>query len=159
MHFNFTENDTHWIHLALDLAEQAKAQNEVPVGAVIVKDNQLIGQGYNCPIQRCDPSAHAEILAMREAGKQLGNYRLIDTTLYVTLEPCAMCVGAILHARIHRLVFATPDPKTGAVMSASQLLSADYHNHRVCVEHGVLQAKAREQLQSFFKKKRNSSDL
>ena len=146
--------DHHWMQLALDLAEKAKQQNEVPVGAVIVKDNQLIAQGHNSPISRCDPSAHAEIIAMREAGKLLNNYRLINTTLYVTLEPCAMCVGAMLHARIQRLIFATPDPKTGAVISVNKLLTADYHNHRIEVDYGILQDPAREQLQRFFRERR-----
>ena len=124
------------------------------VGAVIVRDQHCIGQGHNCPIKACDPSAHAEINALREAGNTVQNYRLTNSTLYVTLEPCAMCVGAMLHARIARLVFATCDLKTGAISSAISLLNAPYHNHRITVEHGLLADVASEQLKNFFKRRR-----
>jgi len=128
----------------------------VPVGAILVKDNQLIAEAWNQPIQSNDPSAHAEINVMRKAGQLLNNYRLIDTTLYVTLEPCSMCVGAIIHARIKRLVFGAYDPKTGAAGSAIELIQSDKHNHRVELVPGVMEEECREVLQAFFRKKRSS---
>jgi len=147
-------NDEYWMQRALQLAQQAEAQDEVPVGALIVKDDQLIAEGWNRPIQSCDASAHAEIIAMRNAGQALHNYRLIDTTLYVTLEPCPMCVGAMIHARIKRLVFAAYDPKTGAAGSVFDLIHAAEHNHRIEVTGGVLEAAGRELLQAFFRRRR-----
>ena len=150
----WSDKDQYWMQQALALAETAEALGEVPVGAVLVKNGQLLGQGHNNPIQAHDPSAHAEISALRMAGCAIGNYRLTGSTLYVTLEPCAMCVGAILHARIARLVFATPDPKTGAVCSAISLLNAPYHNHRMTVEKGLLADVASRQLKQFFKQRR-----
>lgn len=139
---------------ALALAKTAEAADEVPVGAVLVYNAESIGEGYNSPIKTCDPTSHAEINALREAGVHLKNYRLTGSTLYVTLEPCAMCVTAMIHARVSRLVFATPDPKTGAVISAISLLNADYHNHRIQVAYGILASEASEQLKSFFQKRR-----
>lgn len=139
---------------ALELAARAEAEGEVPVGAVIVKDNQLIAEGWNHPIQSNDPSAHAEMMVMRAAGQILNNYRLIDTTLYVTLEPCAMCVGAMVHARIKRLVFGAYDPKTGAAGSALALIQSDVHNHRIEVTAGVMEAECRDSLQAFFRDRR-----
>ena len=133
---HWSDEDHHWMQQALQLADRAQALGEVPVGAVLVQADNCIGQGHNCPIQRQDPTAHAEINALREAGASTGNYRLTNSTLYVTLEPCAMCVGAMIHARITRLVFAAAEPKTGAVCSATPLLDAPYHNHRIQVEQG-----------------------
>ena len=149
-------NDEYWMQKALELARKAEAEDEVPVGALIVKDNQLIAEAWNQPIQSNDPSAHAEINAMRKAGQALNNYRLIDTTLYVTLEPCSMCVGAMIHARIKRLVFGAYDPKTGAAGSAIELIQSDKHNHRVEVVAGIMEKECREVLQAFFRKKRLS---
>jgi tRNA(adenine34) deaminase len=146
--------DEYWMQRALQLAQQAEAEDEVPVGALIVRHNELIAEGWNRPIQSCDASAHAEINAMRDAGQALHNYRLIDTTLYVTLEPCAMCVGAMIHARIKRLVFAAYDPKTGAAGSVFDLVHAAEHNHRIEVTGGVLEAESRQLLQAFFQRKR-----
>jgi len=149
-------DDEYWMQKALELARKAEAEDEVPVGAILVKDNQLIAEAWNQPIQSNDPSAHAEINVMRKAGQLLNNYRLIDTTLYVTLEPCSMCVGAIIHARIKRLVFGAYDPKTGAAGSAIELIQSDKHNHRVELVPGVMEEECREVLQAFFRKKRSS---
>jgi tRNA(adenine34) deaminase len=127
---------------ALALAELAYARDEVPVGAVLVHDDIIIGESYNQPITLHDPSAHAEILAIRAAAKAIKNYRLINTTLYVTLEPCVMCIGAMIHARIQRLVFAATDPKTGAVCSVTPLLDAPFFNHSVKWEQGPYAAQS-----------------
>jgi len=139
---------------ALGLAECAMQQQEVPVGAVVVVDGSVIGKGWNQPIANHDPSAHAEIMAMREAAKTLGNYRLVDATLYVTLEPCVMCAGAILHARIKNLVFGAYDPKTGAAGSVFDVLSDARHNHTVEVLGGVLEKQSADLLQKFFRQRR-----
>jgi len=152
-------NDEHWMQQALRLAEKAEQQGEVPVGAIIVKDNQLIAEGWNQPVQSHDPSAHAEMQAMRAAGKVLNNYRLVDTTLYVSLEPCSMCVGAMVHARVKRVVFAAYDAKTGACGSATNLADAAHHNHKIEVSGGVLEAQSRERLQNFFRKKRAAKNI
>ena len=149
-------DDEYWMQKALELAHKAQAEDEVPVGAIIVKDNQLIAEAWNQPIQSHDPSAHAEINAMRKAGQALNNYRLIDTTLYVTLEPCSMCVGAMIHARIKRLVFGAYDLKTGAAGSAIELIQSDKHNHRVELMPGVMEEECKEVLQRFFRMKRLS---
>lgn len=146
--------DQYWMQRALEQARKAADVNEVPVGAVIVKDNQLIAEGWNHPILLHDPSAHAEMVALRRAGEVLNNYRLLDTTLYVTLEPCVMCVGAIIHARVKRVVYGASDPKTGAAGSAFDLLQSEKHNHRIDVTGGVLEAECREVLQDFFRQKR-----
>ena len=146
--------DQYWVQQALNLARKAAEADEVPVGAVIVKDNQLIAEGWNHPIQLHDPSAHAEMIALRQAGIALNNYRLLDTTLYVTLEPCVMCVGAMIHARIGRVVFGAYDAKTGAAGSMFDLLQSEKHNHKVDVTGGVLEAQCRDVLQEFFKRKR-----
>lgn len=139
---------------ALSLAEHAMSQDEVPVGAVLVVDDKVIGKGWNQPISNHDPSAHAEIMALRDAASTLGNYRLVNSTLYVTLEPCVMCVGAILHARVKKLVFGAFDPKTGAAGSVFDVLGDAMHNHRVEVQGGVLQEQSAELLQSFFRQRR-----
>ena len=148
--------DEYWMQKALELARKAQAEDEVPVGALIVKDDQLIAEGFNQPIKSNDPSAHAEMLALRHAGQALNNYRLIDTTMYVTLEPCSMCVGAMIHARVKRLVFGAFDLKTGAAGSAINLIGDGVHNHRIEVLGGVLEGECRELLQGFFRGKRSS---
>jgi len=149
-----TKNIEHWMHEALALAEYAKNQQEVPVGAVVVLDNKVIGKGWNQPISNNDPSAHAEIMALREAANSIGNYRITESTLYVTLEPCVMCVGAILHARVKRLVFGAYDPKTGAAGTVFDVLADTRHNHRVEVSGGVLEDQCAELLQTFFQQRR-----
>lgn len=147
-------DDEHWMSEALGLARQAQTAGEVPVGAVVVYQEQIIGQGYNRSITERDPSAHAEVVAMRAAARHLDNYRLSDTTLYVTLEPCVMCVGAMLHARIRRLVFGARDPKTGAVGSVFDLLADSRHNHAVEVTGGVLESECSQLLRDFFRDRR-----
>mgnify|MGYP001557513253 CR=1 FL=1 len=139
---------------AITLAAKAEALGEVPVGAVIVKDGAIVGEGFNQPITACDPTAHAEIIALRQAANNVQNYRLIDSTIYVTLEPCTMCVGALVHARIARLVFGTTEPKAGAVVSKSQLLDNDYFNHRVDYSNGLLAVQCQHQLSNFFAMRR-----
>ncbi len=139
---------------ALDLAYRAEAESEVPVGAVVVMNDRCLGEGWNTSVNLNDPTAHAEIIALREAGNQLQNYRLVDTTLYVTLEPCAMCVGAIIHARIERLVFGALDSKRGAVCSATHLIDADFFNHKVNWAGGILAVPCAGVLQHFFRNKR-----
>ena len=148
------ERDIAWMRRALELAARAEEEGEVPVGAVLVRDGEIIGEGWNRNIGDANPSAHAEIVAMRAAGKAVKNYRLPDSTLYVTLEPCAMCVGAMIHARIARLVFAASDPKTGAMGGAYDLQSVHAHNHVIEVTGGVLGEEAADQLRSFFRKRR-----
>ncbi|WP_020484441.1 tRNA adenosine(34) deaminase TadA [Methylomonas sp. MK1] len=149
--------DEEWLRHAIRLAQRAESQGEVPVGAVLVHNNRCITEGWNQPIQNNDPTAHAEIVALRKAGQALNNYRLIDTTLYVTLEPCVMCMGAIAHARIKRLVFGAYDPKRGAVCHALQLSDAAFLNHSVEWTGGILEADCAELLSDFFKAKRNQS--
>jgi tRNA(adenine34) deaminase len=144
----------HWMQHALQLAQKAADEDEVPVGAIIVKDNEVIAEGWNQPIQNHDPSAHAEMMAIRNAGQVLKNYRLIDTTLYVTLEPCSMCVGAMIHARVGRLVFGASDLKTGATGSAVNLIHDSIHNHKIEVIGGVMENECKQLLQMFFKLKR-----
>jgi tRNA(adenine34) deaminase len=148
------EQDIHWMHKALELARKAELAGEVPVGAVLVKDNQLIAEGWNQPITSRDATSHAEIVAMRAAGQQLDNYRLIDTTMYVTLEPCSMCVGAMIHARVSKLVYGAAEPRTGALGGAFDLLSANQHNHDFEVVSGVLAEDSRTLLQNFFQSRR-----
>jgi len=139
---------------AIRLAQRAEQQGEVPIGAVIVKDDQCIAEGWNMPIANHDPTAHAEIIAVRKAGIALENYRLCDATLYVTLEPCVMCMGAISHARIKRLVFGAFDPKRGAVCNALSLSDASFLNHRVNWTGGVLEEECGELLKDFFRARR-----
>jgi tRNA(adenine34) deaminase len=146
--------DSHWMRLALDQAHLAAQEGEVPVGAVVVKDGQLIASGRNAPIAAHDPSAHAEILAMRAAASVLGNYRLDGCELFVTLEPCAMCSGAMLHARLKRVVFGATDPRTGAAGSVINVFAHSQLNHQTQVQGGVLAAEAALQLQAFFKPRR-----
>jgi len=148
------KNDQFWMARALDLARQAEQQGEVPVGAVIVRDDELLGEGWNQPISSHDPTAHAEIQAIRNASNNIGNYRLTDTTLYVTLEPCIMCAGAIIHSRIKRVVYATKEPKTGAVGSCFDIFNTQQLNHFVHCEHGVLAEESSELLSEFFRSRR-----
>lgn len=150
-------NDMTFMQIALSLAEEAGKNGEVPVGAIVVKDGIVIGRGSNAPITQHDPSAHAEIQAMRDAAKQLGNYRLVDCTLYVTLEPCAMCAGAIQHARIARLVFGASDPKTGACGSVVNLMAEEKLNHHTEVTGGILATECGGLLSQFFAVRRKSS--
>lgn len=147
-------NEADLMRIALDLAEQASAAGEVPVGAVVVKDGEIVGRGFNHPISAHDPSAHAEIAALREAAQRLGNYRLGGCELYVTLEPCVMCAGAILHARIARLVYGARDPKTGACGSVANPFAETRLNHHTSVTGGLLGAEASALLQRFFAARR-----
>ncbi|MEM7402013.1 MAG: tRNA adenosine(34) deaminase TadA [Pseudomonadota bacterium] len=148
------DDDRKWMHQAFALAKRARDQEEVPVGALVVLNNNIIGKGWNQSIMNNDPTAHAEIVALRDAAKTVGNYRLIDTTLYVTLEPCLMCVGAMLHARIKKLVFGAYDPKTGAAGSVFDLLTDPSHNHAVEVQGGLLEEESAKLLQNFFQARR-----
>ena len=143
---------------ALELAHKAEAAGEVPVGALIVLNGELVAEGWNQPISSSDPTAHAEIIALRAAGQKLDNYRLLDAELYVTLEPCPMCVGAMLHARIKRVIYAATDPKTGALGGAYDLLNSVSHNHSFEVTKGVLEEQSREILQGFFRNRRKSNE-
>jgi len=148
-------DDARWMRRALQVAELGKArEDEVPVGAVIVRDGVNLAEGWNRNITLRDATAHAEIVAMRRAGRKLANHRLTGCTLYVTLEPCAMCAMAMVHARIARVVFAAADPKTGAAGSVFDLLGSDRHNHRVRVLGGVLAAEAGDLLRDYFRAKR-----
>ena len=151
-----TRDDEKWMRHALTLAERAQREfDEIPVGAVLVgADGAVLGEGWNLNIANHDPSAHAEIVAMRAAGARLGNHRLVGCTLYVTLEPCAMCAMALVHARIARLVYAATDPKTGACGSVFDLLGDARHNHRVDVTAGVLAQEASMRLSNYFRAKR-----
>lgn len=148
------EADAHWMTEALRLAGEAARMGEVPVGAVVVCDGRIVGRGCNAPIGRRDPTAHAEIQAMREAAKALGNYRLVGSSIYVTLEPCAMCAGAIMHARLARVVFGARDPKTGACGSVVDLFAERKLNHHTTVRGGVLEADCRGLLSAFFRSRR-----
>ena len=139
---------------ALELARKAEAVGEVPVGAVIVKDDEIIAEGWNKPISSNDATSHAEIMAMREAGEKLSNYRLLDTTVYVTLEPCSMCVGAMIHARVSKVIYAASEPRTGALGGAFNLLEANQHNHIFEVESGLMAEESRALLQNFFQSRR-----
>lgn len=150
-----TETDHRWMAHALELARHAEARDgEVPVGAVLVLDGEIIGEGWNRNIATSDPTAHAEILSLRDAGRRLGNYRHPGAELYVTLEPCAMCAGAIVHARLARLIFAARDPKTGAAGSVFDVLQHERHNHRVALTEGILAEEASELLKVFFRSRR-----
>jgi len=152
-----TLTDEQWMRHAFRLAQRAEDYGEVPVGAVLVKENRVIAEGWNSPILLNDPTAHAEVMALREACLSIRNYRLVDTTLYVTLEPCVMCMGAISHARVKRLVFGAFDPRRGAVCSVLQLSDAVFLNHRIEWLGGVLEADCSELLKVFFQGKRKKS--
>ncbi|MCK5263462.1 MAG: tRNA adenosine(34) deaminase TadA [Gammaproteobacteria bacterium] len=147
-------NDEYWMRHALKLAEKAESLGEVPVGAVIVKDDEILAEGWNQPILSNDATAHAEIMVLRAAGEMLNNYRITDAELFVTLEPCSMCVGALIHARIKRVVFAASEPRTGALGGAFNLLESNDHNHIFDVDSGVLADESRNLIQTFFKIRR-----
>jgi len=149
-----SEPDDAFMREALALAGEAAAQGEVPVGAVVVKDGEIVGRGYNRPIGARDPTAHAEIVALREAAARLGNYRLTGCELFVTLEPCCMCVGAMLHARLARVVFGAADPKTGACGGAVALSAQAKLNHQTAFEGGILAAECGALLKRFFAERR-----
>lgn len=150
--------DVHWMQHAIALARCAEVEGEVPVGAVVVRDGQVLGEGWNRPITEQDPTAHAEIVALRAAARQLGNYRLAGTTLYVTLEPCLMCTGAMVHARVERVVFGAYDPKRGAAGSQFDVFSLPGLNHCVMTEGGVLEDVCAQLLQEFFRRRRDGQD-
>ena len=152
-----TEVDEHWMRQALAAAQEARSCGEVPVGTCVVHDNQLIAVAGNRTRTDCDPTAHAEIVALREAAQKLGNYRLTGVDVYSTIEPCAMCAGAILHARIARVVFGARDPKTGACGSVVDLFAEPRLNHHATVTRGVLAAESGELLSAFFGARRESS--
>jgi tRNA(Arg) A34 adenosine deaminase TadA len=154
-----TSRDEYFMQCALALAKQAQAAGEVPVGAVIVLNDEIIAQGANCPISTHDPSAHAEIMAIRKAAEKIENYRLIDTTLYVTLEPCMMCAGAMVHARVKRLVFGAADPRTGVASSRLNAFDQPFLNHQIEYSGGVLAAECGAILSAFFKARRNKDSL
>lgn len=150
-------SDRHWMQYALNLAAQAKEQGEVPVGAVLVKEDQIVGVGFNCPIATKDPTSHAEIQAIRSAAKVLDNYRLVGTTLYVTLEPCPMCAGAIVHARVARVVYGASDPRAGACGSVLNIIQNPLLNHRPSLTQGILATECSELLTDFFKLRRKEA--
>jgi tRNA(adenine34) deaminase len=148
------DQDILWMQHAILLAKIAEKNAEVSIGAVLICDNEVIGEGFNQPISQCDPSAHAEIIALRQGAKKLNNYRLPYTTLYVTLEPCIMCLGALVHARVHRVVFGAYDQRAGAVQSAIQMGTTDKLNHRVIYRGGLLREQCAQLLSDFFKQRR-----
>jgi len=151
----FSSADDIFMQRALELARDAYVQHEeIPVGALVVLDEKIIGEGWNQTISTHDPSAHAEMVALRAAGQTMANYRLPGATLYVTLEPCAMCAGALVHARVARVVFAAEDPKTGAAGSVFDTLVSPRHNHRIAVESGLRAQEAGELLREFFRQRR-----
>lgn len=152
-----TDND--WMAYALTLAAKGELLGEVPVGAVIVRDGEILGEGWNCPISGSDPTAHAEIVAIRDAAKRENNYRLPGSTLYVTLEPCTMCAGAMVHARVAKVVYGTTEPKAGVVESRASLLGSAFFNHQVTSVGGVLAENCQHQLSGFFKKRREQHRL
>lgn len=155
------EGDLFWMQHALALAERAeREEDEIPVGALVVDaEGRLLGEGWNRNLAEHDPTAHAEVVAMRQAGQAVGNHRLVGTTLYVTLEPCAMCAMALVHARVARLVFAASDPKTGACGSVFGLIDDPRHNHRIEVHDGVLGEEASRRLSNYFRAKRGKPPL
>jgi tRNA(adenine34) deaminase len=150
------EEHERWMDMALDLARQAEAHGEVPVGALLVEDGRVLGEGFNQPIGARDPTAHAEIIALRQAASSKNNYRLPGSVLYVTIEPCTMCVGAMLHARVSTLVFGAREPRAGGVVSRQQLLNESYFNHRVEVVEGVKADECAQLLQHFFQTRRGA---
>ncbi len=147
-------SDDFWMGFALEEANLARQKEEVPIGAIILLHNEIIGSGHNQPIKSCDPTAHAEIIALREAAQQIENYRLSEATMYVTIEPCAMCAGAIVNARINRLVFGAIEPRQGAVSSVFQICSHSSLNHQVNITAGIREAECKEIMQLFFKARR-----
>jgi tRNA(adenine34) deaminase len=149
--------DAAWMQIALEQAALAARAGEVPVGALVIKDGQILGQGYNRTLLENDPTAHAEIVALRQAAARLGNYRLIGCEMFVTIEPCSMCAGALVHARLARLVYGASDPKAGAVASVLQVLNHPSLNHKMTVQSGVLVDQCSALLQNFFREKRKES--
>jgi len=147
-------HDERFMREALALAEQGAALGEVPVGALLVSDGEVLGRGFNQPISSHDPSAHAEMVAIREAARAVGNYRLPGSTLYVTLEPCSMCAGLIVHARVARVVYAAAEPRAGVAVSRGRFFDSDFLNHRTLVEGGVLAEQSGELLRTFFRARR-----
>ena len=147
-------NDEKWMRIAIEEANLAMDKNEVPVGAVLVKNDTLIAQAHNKPITKNDPTAHAEIQLLRKAGEQQKNYRLPESTLYVTLEPCTMCFGAMVHARIDRIVYGASDPKTGVCRSRMNLNEENFFNHKISITSGILEKESSELLKLFFKLRR-----
>ncbi len=150
-------NHERWMREALILAEQAADADEVPVGAIVVLNGEIIGRGFNQPIRTCDATAHAEILAIRSASQFLNNYRLPGTSLYVTIEPCTMCLGAMIHARVDMLVFGATEPRAGAVVSQASLIDAGHFNHQLSFIDGVLAEECSSLMQSFFKSRRKAN--
>lgn len=152
------DRDLHWMRRALELARRAAGVGEVPVGAVLVLDNEAVGEGWNRPISSCDPTAHAEMVALRAAATRLGNYRLVGGTLYATLEPCAMCAGAMIQARVGRVVFGATDPRAGAAGSVFNILQSEQLNHRAEVVGGLLAEECGAVLRDFFRARRVKPD-
>lgn len=148
------EDHERWMRRALALADRAANEGEVPVGAIVVRDDQLLGEGWNQVIAAQDPTAHAEIVALRDAARAEGNYRLSGATLYVTLEPCTMCAGAMVHARVSELIFAAKEPRAGVVCSTCSLLDEPWYNHKVSWQGGVLAQDSSSRLQAFFQARR-----
>lgn len=146
--------DEYFMALAIEQAKKADALNEVPVGAIVVLDGEVIGEGYNQPITGCDPTAHAEIIALRQAANNVQNYRLVNADLYVTIEPCTMCAGAIVHSRIRRLIYGATEPKAGVAESQQAIFSQGFFNHQVELVSGVLREQCIETVQAFFKRRR-----
>jgi tRNA(adenine34) deaminase len=157
--FNQQQQDEFWIEYTQQLAAKAEETGEVPVGAVIVVNNELVAEGWNQSIQNNDPTAHAEIMALKKAGEVLGNYRLVNCTLYVSLEPCPMCAGAMVHARVKRVVYGAFDAKTGAAGSVFNLVNSPQLNHQLNSTGGVRQVQCGEQISAFFKKRRQAHKL
>mgnify|MGYP002700478610 CR=1 FL=1 len=155
MSLSTKQNDDYFMQQAYKLAQQAEQLDEIPVGAVVVYHGKIIGEGFNQSILLNDPSAHAEMIAIRQAGKLINNYRLLDCTLYVTLEPCPMCAGLLVHSRIKRLVYASPDLKTGAAGSVFNLVGASQLNHQIIVDNGIMSQQCSELLSGFFKRRRS----
>ncbi len=150
-------NHERWMREALSLAEQAAAVGEVPVGAIVVRGGEIIGRGFNQPIRTCDATAHAEIVAIRSASQISNNYRLPGTTLYATIEPCTMCLGAMIHARVEKLVFGAKEPRAGAIVSQASLNDAGHFNHRLAFIEGVLAEECSTLLQNFFRSRRKAN--
>ena len=147
--------DEKWMNIAINEAKLAMKENEIPVGSVLVQNEKIIAQAHNQPIKNNDPTAHAEIQLLRKAGKEKENYRLVNSTLYVTLEPCAMCFGAMIHARIERIVFGATDPKTGVCGSCIDLNNESFFNHKIAITGGILDKECSDLLRLFFKSKRS----
>ncbi|TAK71858.1 MAG: tRNA adenosine(34) deaminase TadA [Gammaproteobacteria bacterium] len=154
MGVDFSDRDTFWMQRAIQLAELAAAQGEVPVGAVLVLEDEVIGEGHNRPISQQDPTAHAEMVALRAGAEKIGNYRLVNAMLYVTLEPCIMCAGAMVHARVKRVVYGASDPKAGAIVSRAKILDNSFLNHRVEYAGGLLAEQCGALLSRFFQARR-----